>query len=216
MSQRRNKKTARQSTVQAIAALVIAGTAGVAYAAGGAMPGQQPTDTAGAATGTGTMGADTTTGTAGAATGTGTMGTDTTTGTAGAAGAAGGATTGAIGALAGAMDEEQVRQLLQDAGYEQIANVEREADGFRAQARRDDKDMSLHVREVTGMATMATAGDLSESDLRSQLELAGYSNVNDVERDGQHQKARAERDGNEVSLRVDATRGAVIEERERS
>jgi hypothetical protein len=283
MSLRRNRKTSRQATLQAIAAMVIAGTAGVAYAAGGAMPGQQPepmatqqqerelgsgtgaaaggTDTtigtAGAGT-TGMPGSDTTTGTAGAGT-TGMPGSDTTTGTAGAGttgmpgsdtttGTAGAGTTGmpgsdtttgttgagtgstatdatttgttgtigAIGAMAGALDEDQVRQMLQTAGYEQVANVEREAEGFRAEARRDDKDVSLHVREVTGMATMATAGDLSESDLRSQLEQAGYSNVNDIERDGQHQKASAEREGNKVTLRVDATRGAVIEERERS
>jgi hypothetical protein len=182
------------------------GTAGTAGATG------TMDTTPGAAAGTGTTGtgtADTTIGTAGATGTTGTTGTtDATTGT-----AAG--TAAAAAAVIGAMSEDDVREMLRTAGYDDVASIERQGDEFRAEAKRDDKDVQLTVRELSGM-TLPTAGDVSESELRSQLEQAGYSNVNDVERDGAMHKAKAQRGADELTLRLDATRGAIIEERERS
>jgi hypothetical protein len=59
------------------------------------------------------------------------------------------------------------------------------------------------------------AQELTADQVRTRIEAAGYTNVQDIRREGDHFDAKATKDGEQVSLDVDARSGAVkLEEEE--
>ena len=57
---------------------------------------------------------------------------------------------------------------------------------------------------------IAAADDLTAAQVKTRIEAAGYSNVKDVRRDGNHFDAKAtNKDGKQVALDVDAKSGAI-------
>lgn len=49
------------------------------------------------------------------------------------------------------LNESQVRKLLEDRGYSEISDVERDDDNFTAKAKRDDREVNLRVNAETGV-----------------------------------------------------------------
>jgi hypothetical protein len=72
---------------------------------------------------------------------------------------------------------------------------------------------------IVGGLTLSTIGtvaaqELTADQVRSRIEAAGYTNVQDIRREGDHFDAKATKDGRQVSLDVDARSGAVKLEEE--
>ena len=69
---------------------------------------------------------------------------------------------------------------------------------------------------VAGLAasaiSIATAQDLTAAQVKSRLEAAGYTNVQNVKKEGDHFDAMATKDGKRVALDVDARTGAITPE----
>ena len=59
---------------------------------------------------------------------------------------------------------------------------------------------------------IAAAAELTGAQVKSRLEAAGYTNVQDVKQEGDHFDAWATVKGKRVSLRVDAKTGAITPE----
>jgi hypothetical protein len=63
---------------------------------------------------------------------------------------------------------------------------------------------------------IAAAADLTAAQVKSRLETAGYTNVQNVKKEGDHFDAKATaKDGKRVSLDVDAQTGAITLEDEK-
>ena len=63
---------------------------------------------------------------------------------------------------------------------------------------------------------IAVAADLTAAQVKSRLEAAGYTNVQNVKKEGDHFDAKATgKDGKRVSLDVDAQTGAITLEDEK-
>jgi hypothetical protein len=71
----------------------------------------------------------------------------------------------------------------------------------------------LSTLVATGLALSAigtlAAQDATADQVRSWIEAAGYTNVQDIRREGDHFDAKATKDGQQVSLDVDARTGVV-------
>jgi hypothetical protein len=72
---------------------------------------------------------------------------------------------------------------------------------------------------IVGGLTLSTIGtvaaqELTADQVRTRIEAAGYTNVQDIRREGDHFDAKATKDGRQVSLDVDARSGAVKLEEE--
>jgi hypothetical protein len=62
---------------------------------------------------------------------------------------------------------------------------------------------------------IAAAQELTAGQVKSRLEAAGYTDIRDVRREGNHFDAKAiDRAGNRVSLDIDAKTGAITREKE--
>jgi hypothetical protein len=77
--------------------------------------------------------------------------------------------------------------------------------------------VKLIVASVAFFAiSIAAAADLTAAQVKSRLEAAGYTNVQNVKKEGDHFDAKATaRDGKRVSLDVDAKTGAITPEDEK-
>jgi hypothetical protein len=71
--------------------------------------------------------------------------------------------------------------------------------------------LKLIVASVAFSAiSIAAAAELTAAQVKSRLEAAGYTNVQDVEKEGDHFDVMATaRDGRRVALDVDAKTGAI-------
>ncbi len=71
---------------------------------------------------------------------------------------------------------------------------------------------------VAGLALtaigIAAAQDLTRDQVKTKIEAAGYTNVRAVRKEGDHFDAKATKNGQEVSLDVDAKTGALTLEPE--
>ncbi len=71
---------------------------------------------------------------------------------------------------------------------------------------------------VAGLALsaigIAAAQELTRDQVKTKIEAAGYTNVRDVRKEGDHFDAKANKDGQQVSLDVDAKTGAITLETE--
>lgn len=121
----------------------------------------------------------------------------------------------------------QLHDRLEAAGYSAINDIEREKDGYEVKAiDRDGRRVELDVHPVTGeVLKTETKSDKSSDDSREQradwltipqlygkLEAAGYTAIEDIERekDGYEVKA-TDRDGRRVELDVHPVTGEVLE-----
>lgn len=113
-----------------------------------------------------------------------------------------------------AMSEQQVRTALQARGYSEIEGLERNDDTFRvSEAKRYGETVEdLRVDARTGM--VRDEKRLSTDQAETMLKDRGYSDVSDVERDGDTITANAEQAGNKVKLRIDAKSGMVSRQQE--
>jgi Peptidase propeptide and YPEB domain len=61
---------------------------------------------------------------------------------------------------------------------------------------------------LSALGTVA-AQDLTADQVKTRLEAAGYTNVQNIRREGNHFDAKATKDGKQVSLDIDAKTGAI-------
>jgi hypothetical protein len=108
------------------------------------------------------------------------------------------------------MNEEQVRGILSARGYSDISGIERDGDYFKVgEAKRYGRDVEdLRVNARTGQ--VRDEARLNEDQARNLLEQRGYSEISDVERDGDTITAKAKRDDREMRVRIDGNTGAVM------
>jgi len=129
----------------------------------------------------------------------------------GTTGQRGGMQPGATGTTARAnMNEEQIRGILSARGYTDISGIERDGDHFKvAEAKRYGRDVEdLRVNARTGQ--VQDEQRLNEDQARNLLQQRGYSDVRDVNRDGDTITAKAKRDDREMTVRIDTGTGAVM------
>ena len=130
-------------------------------------------------------------------------------------GAAGGAQSSQqMGSQMPAMSEQQVRTALKARGYSEIKDLKRSDDTFRvSEAKRyGEKVEDLRIDARTGM--VQDEDRLNTDQAEKLLKDRGYSDVSDVERDGNTITANAEQNGNTVKLRIDAESGMVTQQQE--
>lgn len=114
---------------------------------------------------------------------------------------------------AGVMSEEAMRTALRARGYSDLGDVERDGDTFKVgSAKRYGEDVSdLRVNARTGQ--VRDESRLSEDQAKTLLRDRGYSDVSDVNRDGDAIRAKAKQGDREVNLRIDARSGVVTQQR---
>jgi uncharacterized membrane protein YkoI len=122
---------------------------------------------------------------------------------------------GQMGKTAGAtahMSEDQIRTTMKARGYTDIEDLERDGDTFKVgEAKRYGEDVEdLRVDASTGM--VRDEKRLGEDQAKELLRDRGYSDVDDVERDGDTITAKAKRNDNEVRVRIDARSGTVTQQ----
>ncbi len=110
------------------------------------------------------------------------------------------------------MSEDQIRTTMRAHGYTDIEDLKRDGDTFKVgEAKRYGEDVEdLRVDASTGM--VRDEKRLSEDQAKMLLRDRGYSDVDDVERDGDTITAKAKRNGNEVQVRIDARSGTVTQQ----
>jgi hypothetical protein len=68
---------------------------------------------------------------------------------------------------------------------------------------------------ILSASGIAVAADLTAGQVKGRLEAAGYTDVRNIHREGNHFDAKAtDRAGKEVSLDIDAQTGAITREKE--
>lgn len=122
---------------------------------------------------------------------------------------------GQMGRTAGStthMSEDQIRTTMKARGYTDIEDLKRDGDTFKVgEAKRYGEDVEdLRVDASTGM--VRDEKRLSEDQAKELLRDRGYSDVDDVERDGDTITAKAKRNDNEVRVRIDARSGTVTQQ----
>ncbi|WP_372624859.1 PepSY domain-containing protein [Falsiroseomonas sp.] len=107
------------------------------------------------------------------------------------------------------LDEDQVRNMLDDRGWSDVGNIERNGNVISAQARRDGRTFDLLMNARTG-EVLHRERHLGEDRIRERLRERGYSDIEGLERDGGRYTADAQRYGERVEdLRIDPTTGWV-------
>ena len=115
-------------------------------------------------------------------------------------------------AQAGVMSEDAMRTALRVRGYSDLNDIERDGDTFKVgSAKRYGEDVSdLRVNARTGQ--VRDESRLSEDQAKNLLDQRGYSDVSDVNRDGDTIRAKAKQGDREVNLRIDARSGVVTQQ----
>lgn len=113
-----------------------------------------------------------------------------------------------------AMSEQQVRTALEARGYTEIEGLERSDDTFRvSEAKRYGETVEdLRIDARTGL--VQDEDRLNTDQARTMLKERGFSEVSDIERDGDTITASAEQGGNAVKLRIDAQSGLVTQQQD--
>lgn len=111
-----------------------------------------------------------------------------------------------------ALDEERVREVLEARGVTDIQDIEREDGFFTARATWYGEDVELRVDGVTGVIVEPRA--LNENQIAYRLEQEGFTEISEIERNGEIFTATAERDDKRYEITLDAFTGAIVEERE--
>ena len=105
-----------------------------------------------------------------------------------------------------------MRTTLRARGYSDLSDVERDGDTFKVgSAKRYGEEVSdLRVNARTGQ--VRDESRLSEDQAKTLLRDRGYSDVSDVNRDGDTIRAKAKQGDREVNLRIDARSGIVTQQ----
>ncbi|EFH10610.1 hypothetical protein ACFFMP_20455 [Pseudoroseomonas cervicalis] len=113
-----------------------------------------------------------------------------------------------------ALSEDQLRSALEARGYSDIEGLERQDDNFRvAEAKRfGERVEDLRIDARTGQ--VQDEPRLTEDQARHLLRERGFSEVSDIEREGDIITASAEQDGNSVELRIDARTGMILQQQQ--
>lgn len=111
------------------------------------------------------------------------------------------------------LTEAQVRQLLTEQGYSNLADLDFEDGMWQAEATSADGNRTdVRVDPASGQVfTDTQVSNLSENDIKAKLIAAGYAKVHDVEFDDGLWKAKVERsDGKNVQVQLSPKDGAVL------
>jgi predicted small secreted protein len=149
--------------------------------------------------------------------------------------------TSARGDARGMVSEQQVRNSLRQAGYSQVNSVQRQGDAYQAQARWGNTVYDVRVdartgrvissnqssaaqsgqgsgattapgsQSGTGMPTGTQSGAMSEGQIRNALQSEGYSQISNLRREGDAFVAQAQRNGQNMMVRVDAQSGRILQ-----
>ncbi|MFC7475490.1 hypothetical protein ACFQS7_14055 [Dankookia sp. GCM10030260] len=105
---------------------------------------------------------------------------------------------------------DQVRTVLRARGYTEIGGLTREDDIFRVTdaVRYGEKVPELRIDALTGLPR--EMAPLTEGQARSLLLERGYSNVEEMGREGEVIHLRARQGETPVELRVNARTGALV------
>ena len=115
----------------------------------------------------------------------------------------------------GTLTEADVRELLTEAGYTNVNDVEFDDGVWKADAQSADGNrVDVSLNPQTGkIYPEDEVANLSEADIRAKLAAAGYSDVDDVEFDEGLWIAEARiATGEDVEVRLDPRTGEVIGE----
>ncbi|MCB4823231.1 hypothetical protein [Roseicella aerolata] len=104
---------------------------------------------------------------------------------------------------------DQVRTVLRARGYTEMGGLEREGDTYRVTdaIRYGEKVPDITLDALTGLPREQPP--LTESQARSLLLQRGYTSVQELGREGDMIRLRAEQSGTPVEVRVNAQTGAV-------
>lgn len=123
------------------------------------------------------------------------------------------AAAGAAQAQTPGLTEAQVRQLLTEQGYSNLADLDFEDGMWQAEATSADGNrIDVRVDPASGQVfTDTQVSNLSENDIKAKLIAAGYAKVHDLEFDDGLWKAKVERsDGKNVQVQLSPKDGAVL------
>lgn len=107
------------------------------------------------------------------------------------------------------MSSDEIRERLEAQGFTDVEDLDRDGGMYQARASRDGQTYVLQLDAETGAIQRHR---LTASSIRDMLEEEGYSEISDLQREGDIYRVQARRNGEEVTLQVDATTGAVRSE----
>ncbi|WP_158287871.1 PepSY domain-containing protein [Falsiroseomonas bella] len=114
----------------------------------------------------------------------------------------------------GRMSEEEIRPRLRERGYSDIENLERNDGRFTADARRyGERVEDLRIDPRSGR--VLNQSRLNEDQVKAMLSDRGWSNVRNIERDGNIIEAQARRDGRTYDVRLNARSGEILQRERR-
>ncbi len=108
------------------------------------------------------------------------------------------------------MSESRIRSMLQARGFSDIDELQRDGNAYTASAEWHGEDVDVRVDARTGRILSPT--QLRESQIRNMLEDEGWSNVSNIERNGNVYLAEADRNGTKYEVSVDARTGTIIDQ----
>ncbi len=119
--------------------------------------------------------------------------------------------------VAAVINGDQVRKILNDAGYAEVRDVERESNGtWEAEVRgKNGRWHDVHVVSATG-ELLDDRGDrplATAAQITARLEAAGYTRISDLDLDDALWEVEATRaDGQRVELHINGHTGEIIHE----
>lgn len=108
-------------------------------------------------------------------------------------------------------DQGDIERRLEARGFENV-DVELDDQNYTGTADWYGDEVDLTVTASTGRVVEPTK--LSSDQVQAKLEDDGYENVSDVQEAGDEFTAKAERFGEEMDLRVNASTGTIVDPRE--
>ncbi len=111
------------------------------------------------------------------------------------------------------LDQAAVEKRLETRGFDDV-DVELDGQNYTGSADWYGEKVDLTVSASTGR--VIEPDKLTSDQIRAKLEDDGYEDVSDVQEAGDEYTAKAKRLGEEMKLRVDASRGHIVDPRELS
>lgn len=119
----------------------------------------------------------------------------------------------ATGTIPGPMDEEEIRSRLQERGFSDIRNWEREDTVYTATADWYGEEVDVRVDARSG--ALIEPVRLEETQVENLLAEQGFEDVREVRTEEGRYRARADRDGTTYTLEVDPRTGRILGREER-
>lgn len=109
------------------------------------------------------------------------------------------------------LDQSEVEKRLEDRDFDNI-DIKLEGQNYTGKADWYGEEVDLTVSASTGRVIEPTT--LTADQVSAKLEDDGYENVSEVREAGDEFTAKAERFGEDMDLRVDASSGNIVDPRE--